>query len=87
MCKWLADNPGKDKIQWFDINEYEPVQSLCFACACCDLNCDECPLDENAIGCRNGLFNEWKHAYCDKNYELASQYANIIAQLPWREVE
>lgn len=88
MWKWLAENPEKTKEDWFDVNKYEPVDSLCFACVCCDIDCKHCPLGREVIGCSNGLFNEWKHAYYyDKNYELASQYANIIAQLPWREVE
>lgn len=88
MWTWLAENPEKTKEDWFDVNKYESVDSLCFACVCCDIDCKHCPLGREVIGCSDGLFNEWKHAYYyDKNYELASQYASIIAQLPWREVK
>ena len=84
MWKWVAEHPDKLKEDWFNLNNYETVASRCFACAYCDNNCEKCPLDKRVIGCSDGLYRRYQTEYMQGNFLLASEYAKIISELPWR---
>ena len=86
MWRWLAENPDKDKQDWFQmldvyVTEKIPV-FMCFACEACRQYCDACPIRKNSIGCNNGgLFAKWRRS---RDLKERAKLAKQIAELPWR---
>ena len=97
MWRWLAKNPHKEKIDYFEEKSIkETPENLCYACeeagyyACeepgfnyeeDDINCVKCPLDMKKIGCDGGLYDDW---WREENLDKRAELAAKIAELPWR---
>lgn len=85
MWNWLAENPEKQKSDWFDKEDVDALNE-CFACEECNSNCGECPLDSNVIGCGKscGLYHIW---LASEDVDVRRALAKVIAGLPWKSVE
>lgn len=85
MWNWLAENPEKQKSDWFDKEDVDALYE-CFACEECNSDCEKCPLDRGVIGCDrvNGLYHIW---ITSKNMNTRSALAKVIAWLPWKSVK
>lgn len=66
LWDWLAENPGKKKIEWEGFILLSHQRCDCFACQFVyevgegSLKCEHCPLGEDDIGCFDGgLFRKW----------------------------
>lgn len=97
LWNWLADHPGKEKIDYYKENNiYERQNNDCYACeytiAVCDEkeephDCKYCPLIWNKFICyRNEAeFSDWLDRSQDGKFEEASVIARKIANLPVKE--
>lgn len=85
MWSWLAENPEKQKSDWFDKEDVDALDE-CFACEECNSHCEECPLDSNVIGCGKscGLYRIWM---ISEDADVRRALAKVIAGLPWRSNE
>ena len=85
MWNWLAENPEKQKNDWFDKEDVDALDE-CFACEECNSNCEECPLDRSVIGCGKsyGLYRMWM---ASEDADVRRALAKVIAGLPWKSVE
>lgn len=83
MWRWLAGHPDKTKDNYFAENNIEEKpECLCYACEEAGRdNCGECPLGREIIGCRDGLYNEWR---CEEDLDKRAALATRITELPWR---
>ena len=85
MWTWLAENPKMDKDDWPGWAEnggkHKDRLNLCFACDCCDVQCNLCPLVwPGEIPCylSGQLFNLWGMSLDDEERaSLALQIANL----------
>ena len=82
LWNWLADNPEKEKIDWFKLkfndNYYNEVYSDCFACQCANydsfdwIHCKKCPIIwgneefQSDIFCINNLEDAFINTLFDK---------------------
>jgi hypothetical protein len=94
LWQWLADNPDKEKIDYFiehKVPEDEIPKHECYACDSRGGSilepCSTCPLNWSASGTNHcdldGYFAEWK--YARGNPYFRRKYAKIIKDLPLAE--
>lgn len=65
------------KFVWLKENGYAPFAILhdCFACAVCEQNCNECPLEDTLEGCYDIWTNVVCKAFIDNDYTTAYKWA------------
>lgn len=94
LWNWLADNPDKDKFDFFDFFKILPPKWSCYACAENEKRCtgkieniNDCPFcpitDISSVNCCGGLYYDWE----DGDIKYRSAIARQIAELPWIEKE
>ena len=90
LWNWLAENPGKQKIDWpgWVINGHEDNINYCYYCFACDYDdeifgdCEACPLqwpDKPGCGECANLYVRWykRTASVIEKSKLAQQIANL----------